>query len=205
MKLIALSLFFTLALEARTLVPRSFSTNFEESIISVATGKEKKSYGKIDYKFPGQIRYQVTSPEESASTFVTNNKTSWYYRPPFVKGEEGEVTIQKATNLPLTKFLDSMQSGLDKSKQFTPKYQGNDLVLVFSKEAQKETNLKEVILTSAKPAVSTEKLKDFQKMTLVYTDGRKVNLKFVDFHEDPNLSAGHFEFKIPEKTRITNQ
>lgn len=201
-------LFLTLLIPSITfangIVPAAFSTNFEESITSVATGKEKKSFGKIDYKFPGHIRYEVTSPEESASIFVTNNKTSWYYRPPFVKGEQGEVTIQKATNLPLTKFLDSMKSGFENSKHMTHKYDGNKLVLSFSKEAQKDTHLKEVVMEAPKPAKDVKSLKEFEKITLVYDDGRKVNLKFVDFQENADFKPGHFEFKVPEKTKVTN-
>lgn len=188
---------------AKSLVPASFSTHFEENIVSMASGKEKKSFGKIDYKFPGHIRYEVTSPE--ATTFVTNPQKSWYYRPPFIAGEEGEVRIQKTSNLPLAKFLDSMKDGLEKSKHFTHKYQGQDLILTFNKDSQKEINLKEVILHATKEAKLVEKLKDFEKLTLVYNDARKVNLKFIDFKEDANFSGDHFIFSVPAKTKISNQ
>ena len=187
---------------AKSLVPAAFSTNFEESIVSMATGKEKKSYGKIDYKFPGHIRYEVTSPEPS--TFVTNPQKSWYYRPPFVEGEQGEVRVQKASNLPLSKFLDSMKDGIEKSKQFTPKYQGNDLVLTFNTGAQKEFNLKEVILHGSKDAKTIEKFKEFVKLTLVYNDGRRVVLNFIDFKDDAGFGPNHFIFNVPPKTKVTN-
>ena len=168
----------------------------------VKCGKEKKSFGKIDYKFPGNIRFEITSP--NASTFVSNPQKSWYYVPPFVEGEQGQVTIQKSTKLPLTKFLDSIRNGLDGSKLFTYKYEGKNLVLTFVKTVQKELTLKEVTFHAVKEAKLVEKMSEFEKMTLVYADGRKVNLKFLELKEETSFPAKHFEFTPPAKTKVIN-
>jgi len=202
MKILFLFLLASSASFAKSFVPGSFSANFEESILSMATGKEKKSFGKIDYKFPGNIRFEITSP--NASTFVSNPQKSWYYVPPFVEGEQGQVTIQKSTKLPLTKFLDSIRNGLDGSKLFTYKYNGKDLVLTFVKTVQKELTLKEVTFHAIKEAKLVEKMSDFEKMTLVYADGRKVNLKFLELKEETSFPAKHFEFTPPAKTKVIN-
>lgn len=205
MKTILLLTFLSFSLHAKTLVPKSFSANFEESIVSVATGKEKKTYGKISYKYPAHIRYEVTRPEESEASFVSNGKTSWYYRPPFVKGEKGEVTIQKAQNLPLAKFLDSLQTGIEKSKQYSAKYDGKSLILAFNKASEKDTKIKEVILEASKDAKSVSSLKEFEKMVLVKSDGQKLTYKFSDFHESENFKPSDFEFVVPENTKITKE
>ncbi len=202
MKILILLLLASSASFAKSFVPSSFSANFEESILSMATGKEKKSFGKIDYKFPGNIRFEITSP--NASTFVSNPQKSWYYVPPFVEGEQGQVTIQKSTKLPLTKFLDSIRNGLEGSKLFTYKYEGKDLVLTFVKTVQKELTLKEVTFHAVKEAKLVEKMSDFEKMTLVYADGRKVNLKFLELKEETSFPAKHFEFTAPAKTKVIN-
>ena len=202
MKILFLFLLASSASFAKSFVPGSFSANFEESILSMATGKEKKSFGKIDYKFPGNIRFEITSP--NASTFVSNPQKSWYYVPPFVEGEQGQVTIQKSTKLPLTKFLDSIRNGLDGSKLFTYKYNGRDLVLTFVKTVQKELTLKEVTFHAIKEAKLVEKMSEFEKMTLVYADGRKVNLKFLELKEETSFPAKHFEFTPPAKTKVIN-
>lgn len=202
MKIFLLSLLITTSSFAKGFVPGSFTANFEESIISMATGKEKKSFGKIDYKFPGNIRFEITSP--NASTFVSNPQKSWYYVPPFVKGEQGQVTIQKSNKLPLTKFLDSIKNGIEGSKLFTHKYVGKDLILTFVKTVQKELTLKEVTFHAAKDAKSVTKLAEFERMTLVYADGRKVNLKFIELKEDVSFQAKNFEFTPPAKTKIVN-
>jgi outer membrane lipoprotein-sorting protein len=202
MKILFLFLLASSASFAKSFVPGSFSANFEESILSMATGKEKKSFGKIDYKFPGNIRFEITSP--NASTFVSNPQKSWYYVPPFVEGEQGQVTIQKSTKLPLTKFLDSIRNGLDGSKLFTYKYEGKNLVLTFVKTVQKELTLKEVTFHAIKEAKLVEKMSEFEKMTLVYADGRKVNLKFLELKEETSFPAKHFEFTPPAKTKVIN-
>lgn len=201
MKIFLLCLLVTTVSFAKSFVPGSFTANYEESLMSV-TGKEKKSFGKIDYKFPGHIRYEVISP--NPSTFVSNPQKSWYYVPPFVEGEQGQVTVQKSSKLPLTKFLDSIKNGIEGSKLFTHKYSGKDLILTFVKTVQKEITLKEVTFHATKDAKSVEKMSEFEKMTLIYVDGRKVNLKFLELKEDTSFPAGHFEFKVPAKTKVIN-
>lgn len=202
MKYLFVILFPALAF-AKNFMPSSFSANFEESFISVATGKEKKSFGKIDYKYPGHIRFEKTSTDPSI--FVSNPGKSWYYVPPFVEGEQGQVTITNSSKLPLTKFLDSIKDGFKGSKLFTHKYEDKNLVLAFNKEAQRELTLKNVILHSKKDAKNIEKLSEVEKLTLTYDDGRKVILKFLELKENVSFSKEHFVFKIPPQTKITNQ
>jgi len=202
MKSLLLSFLISFSAFGKGFVPSSFSANFEESIISKATGKERKSFGKVDYKFPSNIRFEVVSPE--ASLFVSNPLKSWYYLPPFISGEQGQVTIQKSSKLPLTKFLDSIREGVEGSKMFTPKYQGKDLILTFTKTSREETGLKEVILHGTKDAKAIQKLSEFEKLTLVKADGQTVNLKFIDLKEDPSFQPRHFEFTVPDKTKIIN-
>ncbi|HXH75678.1 MAG TPA: outer membrane lipoprotein carrier protein LolA [Bacteriovoracaceae bacterium] len=194
---------FSLCVQANTksFMPNSFSANFEESFQSMATGKEKKSYGKIDYKYPGNIRFEKKDPDPS--TFVSNPQKSWYYVPPFVAGEDGQVTIQKSSKLPLTKFLDSIKNGIEGSKMFTAEYKGKELVLTFKKEMQKEMALKQVVLQGSKDAKEVKGLDEFEKLTLVYADGRKVNLKFIELKQDAEFAAGHFNFVVPGKTKVT--
>jgi outer membrane lipoprotein-sorting protein len=201
MKIFLFLAFLPQILFAKNFVPSSFSTNFEESSLSSTTGKEKKSFGKIDYKYPGQIYFQVTSP--NPTTFVSNTEKSWYYTPAFVAGEQGEVTIQKSSKLPLTKFLDSIREGLENSKMFTTKFEGKKLTLVFLPGVQKEMTLKEVVLESSKEAKTAEKLSDFEKLTLHYLNGQIVNLKFVELKEEVIFPGQHFTFIVPPKTKVT--
>ena len=196
----------TLSLAA-SFVPESFSSNFEESYVSALSGKEKKSFGKIDYQYPGHIRLEKTSPD--ASTFVANPEKSWYYVPPFVskakkaKTEKGQVTIQESNKLVITKFLDALRNGLEGNKLFSHKFDKNKIVFTFDSAIQKEMNLKQAILIADSDAKKIKSLKEFERLELVYTDGKKINTKFVDLKEGVKFAKSHFEFEIPSNTNVT--
>lgn len=195
---IIMKLFFAVALLvpslsfAKGFVPSSFNANYEETVKS-ATGKTKKSYGKIDYKFPGHLRFEVTS--EPKSLFVVNPQKAWLYQPAFVKGEKDQVTIQKSANLPLIKFLDSVKDGLENSKLFTTKYVKNDIILTFAKTIQKEMGFEEVTLHAAKDAKEVKELSGFENITLKHINKNKTNIKLIDIKENVSFPAGHFEFR----------
>lgn len=194
-----LALLLPLQVFAKGFVPNSFSANYEETMVS-ATGKEKKSFGKIDYKFPGQLRFEVTSPVQSL--FVVNPKKTWLYQPAFVKGEKDQVTIQKSANLPIIKFLDSVKDGVEGSKIFTAKYVKNDLVLTFVKTIQKEMRLEGVTLHANKDAKEVKELKGFESFTLNHLNKTKSKIKLIDLKEDVSFPPGNFEFKPSANTKV---
>lgn len=186
---------------AKGFVPSSFSANYEENLVS-ATGKKKKSFGKIDYKFPGHLRFEVTSPVPSL--FVVNPQKTWFYQPAFVKGEKDQVTIQKSSNLPLIKFLDSVKNGLENSKLFTTKYIKNDIVLTFVKTIQKEMGFEEVILHGNKDAKEIKELSGFENITLKHINKNKTNIKLIDIKENVTFPPGNFEFTPSANTKVIN-
>lgn len=199
MNIIIVTLLFSSLSFAKNFVPTSFSSNYEETLKS-ATGKEKKSFGKIDYKFPGHLRFEVTSPIQSL--FVVNPKKTWFFQPAFVKGEKDQVTIQKTSNLPLIKFLDSVKDGIENSKIFTAKYDKNDLILTFNAATQKEMGIEEVTLHANKDAKSVEDIKGFETLTLKHTNKNKTNIKLIDLKENTAFPASHFEFRPSSNTKI---
>jgi outer membrane lipoprotein carrier protein len=200
MKIFLLLLILPLHTFAKGFVPDSFSANYEESVVSLVTGKEKKSFGKIDYKFPGSLRFEVTSPVPTL--FVVNPKKSWLFQPAHVKGEKDQVTIQKASNLPLIKFLDSVKDGIEKSKLFTTKYGKNDITLTFVKTIQKEMGFIEVVLHSEKAAKEITTLKGLNKITLKNINGSQTNIKLLDLKENVSFSPKHFIFTPSPNTKI---
>lgn len=201
--LLIFALFFPILTFAKSFVPNSFSANYEESITSLVTGKEKKSFGKIDYKFPGNLRFEVTSPVHTL--FVVNPKKSWLYQPSRVKGEKDQVTVQRSTNLPLIRFLDSVKSGIENSKLFTTKFNQNDLTLTFVKTIQKEMGFIEVVLHADKDAKDIKELNGFQKITLNQINGSKINIKLIDMKENVNFPLGNFEFSPSANTKVITQ
>lgn len=184
---------------AKNFVPSSFTANYEENLTSV-TGKQKKSFGKIDYKFPGHLRFEVTSPVPSL--FVVNPKKTWFYQPAFVKGEKDQVTVQKSSNLPLIKFLDSVKDGIENSKLFTVKYEKSNLVLKFVKTIQKDMGFEEVVLHASTDAKDVKELRGFENITLKHTNRNKTNIKLIDLKENATFPPGNFEFTPSANTKV---
>lgn len=187
---------------AKGFVPNSFSANFEESHLS-QTGSIKSTYGKIDYKFPGHLRFEVTKP--NPTLLVVNPKKSWHYQPAFdPKKEKDQVHVQKSSNLPIIKFLDSVKNGIDSSKLFTTKYNKDILTLSFVKTIQQEMGFVEVILHAGqgKEAKSIKELAGFEKITLVKIDKTKINLILSDIKENVAFPPGNFEFKPSANMKV---
>lgn len=185
---------------AKSFVPTSFSANYEETIKSLISKKEKKSFGKIDYKFPGHLRFEVTQP--NPTLFVVNPQKSWLFQPAFAKGEKDQVTVQKSSNLPIIKFLDSVKDGIESSKLFTTKYAKNDVTLTFVKTIRKEMGFQEVVLHANKDAKEIKELGGFERITLTKIDGSKTNIRLIDIKENVSFPPGNFEYKPSANTKV---
>jgi outer membrane lipoprotein-sorting protein len=202
LKFLLFTLLVSFTAMAEDFLPASFSADYEESFKSAATGKEKKSTGKIDYKYPRHIRFEVASPDPSS--FVANPKTSWYYTPPFVDGEEGQVVIQRSEDLVLTKFLDSLKNGAKTNAAYTVQFKKAQLVLTFSPALKKDLQMVQAILTAKSgEAAKATNLGAFQELELVHSNGRRVKMKFLEFRPGVTFDDKHFEFRVPRKTKVT--
>ena len=123
-------------------LPQSFSSKFEQEYVSTLKGKTKKGNGTVEYKYPGQIRFQTNTP--STVIFVSNGVKSWYYRAPFIEEEEGEVTESSAKegSSIYIKFFDSLKNGLVSNSLYDVK-KGEPTTLIFKPKAAKELGIKE--------------------------------------------------------------
>ena len=146
------------------------------------------------------MRFEVTSP--TPSLFVVNPQKTWLYQPAFVKGEKDQVTVQKSSNLPLIKFLDSVKDGVENSKLFKSKYVKNDLVLTFDKTIQKEMGFVEVILHANKDSREVKELRGFENITLKHLNKNKTSIKLIDLKEEVNFPIGNFEFTPSANTKV---
>lgn len=203
MKLILIALILPTLSFAKGFVSTSFTAQYEESQKSIVSGKVRKILGTIDYKFPGNIRLQITSDPQI--TFVANKEHAWYYTPASVKGEQGQVSISKGGEHPVTKFLDSVQNGIEGSKIFTTKWEGQDLKLTFTPEAQKEYSLKEVVLHAKDTSKSLSSIQNFDLITLNNVSSATTSIRFIEIKEGVNFPAKHFVFIVPPKTKTTTK
>jgi outer membrane lipoprotein-sorting protein len=182
-------------------LPPSFSSDYEESYLSTTQKKEVKSSGKIDYKFPHQIRFEVIKPD--SSIFVSNADKSWYYTPPFIEGEEGQVVIQKSNELVLVKLLDELKEGLVSNKNYDVKFLKNEAQLIFKEKRVQELKVNKVVLKANSDASKIKTFDGFSGIDLFYTSGQVIHLVFKNLKTNAVFPDNHFIFNIPKNTKIS--
>ena len=184
-------------------LPQSFSAKFEQEYISILKGNTKKGQGLIDYKYPSNIRFETSTP--SQVLFVSNGVKSWYYRAPFIEGEEGEVTESKANEASSVyiKFFDSLKNGLSANSLYDVKNAGDGMhVITFKAKVAKEFGIKEAVLTFN--SIKDKEFGALKKIDILFPDGKKSTLIFVDLKVNPSFDAQKFNFVAPPKTRKSN-
>lgn len=191
-----------LASEVRAeFLPQNFTSKFEQEYISTLKGKTKRGTGVIEYKYPGQIRFETDTP--STVIFATNGIKAWYYRGPFIEGEQGEVTESSAKEgaSVYIKFFDILKNGLS-SNSFYDVKKASSITLTFKQKVSKDFGIKQSVLyfsDSSKP--SFDKI---EAIDLVFNDGKKSKLKFVELKINTNIPSERFNFTAPPNTKKTN-
>lgn len=181
-------------------LPQSFSSKFEQEYVSTLKGKAKKGQGSIEYKYPGQIRFETNTP--STVIFASNGVKAWYYRAPFIEGEQGEVTETSAKegSTIYIKFFDSLKNGLVSNDYYSVR-NGQPSKIIFKAKAEKELGISEADLSFKG---NGQKFEDLQLIELTFADGKKSKLKFVDLKTNHNPGADRFNFTPPANTKKVN-
>ncbi len=195
--LCALILFSTIPTlkAAENFLPQTFSADFEQVQVSALSGKEKKSQGHIEYKFPSHIRFEVQKPD--VIIFVSNPEKTWYYTAPFIAGEAGELTIKPTGKLALSKFFDALKQGLKANYLYTIKDKDGSTELSFTKRSQEELGI-------AKATLFFNKKKEFAALNtieLLKSDKSKVKLLLTGMKLNTELGKERFNFQAPPNTR----
>lgn len=204
MKLISsIFCFLYLSVASADFLPHGFSAKFEQEYVSILKGTLKKGQGLIDYKYPSNIRFETSTP--SQVIFVSNGTKSWYYRAPFIEGEEGEVTESKGQegSSIYIKFFDSLKNGLSANSLYDVKYAGDGIhIIAFKNKTAKEFGIKEAMLTFN--TAKNKEFSDLKKIDLLFPDGKKSTLRFVDLKINPEFDSQKFNFVAPLKTKKVN-
>lgn len=181
---------------AAAFLPSSFRAHYTQEEKSIATGRIKKSDGMIEYRMPGRIRFEITSP--NVVTFVGNPKKTWFYTAPAIEGEPGEVTISGSSNHPILKFFDVLsKGGLENSESYKVKKDNGIVTLDFVKNAQDDFGL-----TSAKLSMGDKYLfPSLSEIAVTLTDGKTIRLKLSKLEPNVGLPDSRFKFEIPANTK----
>lgn len=179
---------------------QDFKLNFEQKYKSKISNREKVSQGLLIYSFPKKIRIEIEKPDPV--TFVSNGVKSWYYRPPFMEGEPGEVIVNQggeSLNL-LATFFDSLQKGFEKNEVFDVKKSENTVLLNFKTEYRKKVKVKNATLVFSDKSYDLSKI---QKMTLIYDNDEKGEFAIVKY-ESLVADKKTFDFVVPPNTKVSN-
>ena len=154
--------------------PSKFSATFTQEYKSAVTGKVKRSDGSIDYQFPGMLRFEMQKP--SPIIFITRENQSWFYRPPFNKGELGETKYNVPGGLALPRFFDSLSKGLRNNEFFkVKKLNKKTTEILFNKSSQVELTIKKAkILFRNRKQI----FKNIQEIELHYVDNKVTKILF---------------------------
>ncbi len=180
-------------------LPSSFTAKFEQEYVSTLKGKVKKGTGSIEYQYPGQIRFETTTP--STVIFVSNGSRSWYYRAPFIEGEQGEVTESNAKDgsSVYIKFFDSLKNGLTSNSYYDVKASEAPL-LTFMQSAQEELGIKSSRLYFK---AKTQNFQEIDTIELIFKDGKSSKLKLIDLKTNVGGGSSRFNFIAPPNTKTT--
>jgi outer membrane lipoprotein-sorting protein len=179
-------------------VPSAFKVEFEQVQVSSLTKRERKSAGEMKYKAPNKLFFSVSSPDEVV--FVTDGVLTYYYTPPFIEGEAGELTIQESSDNVLSRFFGSLSHGLATNPSYAvEKKSGKQALIKFEETIARDLGVKtaEFFFKGSKQEFS-----QIQKIHLAQLDGTELTLNFKKIQTDIKLDDTVFDFTPPANTKI---
>lgn len=191
--LILLGSFSLLAKES--FVPRTFKAEFVKKEKALLSGKLLKSSGEVFYQYPSRIRLEFKGKDQSI--FVSNPFKTFYYKPPPFEGVPGELTVNKSNNYPLSKFFDSLRSGLKSNELYSVKKGDKLMDITFTDKGTKELKILSARLFFKKTLVFTE----LEKVQIELDSKKKLNFEFSSIVTNPKFDKNLFTFNPPKNTR----
>ena len=187
-----------LAIGAKPFLPPSFRAEYEQTIKKKISGKLKKSYGNIEYLYPGNIRFEQIQPENVI--WVSNPQTTWFYQAPFIKEEPGSLRISQTGKDSPSKIFDFLKNGLHDNDAYTVKQNSSNIELRFNPK-RVQTKFAKAILTFKGPHL----FKNLNSITMVEKNGYPLKLLFKSIQTHTGVKPKHFIFMPPPNTRIEGQ
>ncbi|MEI8348328.1 MAG: outer-membrane lipoprotein carrier protein LolA [Pseudomonadota bacterium] len=181
------------------LMPNSFTAKFEQVYQSALTGRENRSQGTLEYLYPGNIRFEIQRPD--ALVFTSNSQKSWYYKPPFIEKESGELIIKSSGDMVLNRFFDSLRKGLQSNSDYQVKQESGIYHLTFKEKLAQASGVKEAFLNFKEG--KKNKFSQMESIELKKEDGTKVKFILSEIIENPKITVDRFIFTPPPNTKVT--
>ena len=172
-------------------VPRKFKATFTQEYKSQITGKIRSGNGTLDYEFPSKLRFEMIKPDPII--FITNMAQNWYYRPPYIQGEKGELKKNVKGGNVFADFFDSLSEGLKTNTYYRVSISKSRADITFSQDHGPELGLKGAKLLF-KPTGNFEFL-NLKEINLIYLDGRETKILFNSLSSISSFPKSHFYFQ----------
>jgi outer membrane lipoprotein-sorting protein len=185
---------------SKVFLPKSFRAKFTQQFKRSLHGKTKENNGVLDYRSPGNFRFELKG--KTNMIVVSNPLKTWHYKPPFIKGQRGELKISATKKSTFVSFFDMISSGLKSNKDYKVSEVDGGVKLVFAEEKVKEIGIREGFLYFQKG-----KKRVFENLTsfsLVYKNGKNAKFIFSKIEINKIFTTKHFEFHAPPGTRKSN-
>lgn len=185
-------------------IPSQFEVKFEQKIIAL-DNKEKITKGTLKYRFPGQIRMEISEPEGQRMTFVSNKEQSWHYTPPFIEGEKGEGIVEKSNQKLISGLFDVLRQGLKNNEHYKVKAIKGLTEISFLKPTQDKLGMDHVELQFKGP--KNDSLAEVKELKIYYVgdDQKDVTFLFTVFNGEVKLDDKVFIYEFPVGTNITKK
>lgn len=181
-------------------LPQSFRAKFTQKFKRSLHGKTKENNGTLDYRSPGNFRFELRG--KTNMIVVSNPMKTWHYKPPFIKGERGELKVSATKKNTFVSFFEMISHGLKTNNDYTVAEIEGGVKLTFSKDRVKEIGIKEGILFfKEKKKRLFENLESF---ALTYKNGKNAKFIFSKIEINKLFTTKHFEFHAPPGTRKSN-
>lgn len=172
-------------------IPKKFTAEFTQEYKSQVSGKIKKGNGTLDYEFPSKLRFEMIKPDPII--FITNMTFNWYYRPPFIKGEKGELKKNVKGGNVFADFFDSLSVGLKDNDYYKVNVVKDKANIYFSESHRSELGLKSAILWFRNSL--NKRFTNVKEITLIYLDGRETKIIFDSLKQAKSFPSDRFIFK----------
>lgn len=194
--------FFSFSAFSQRFFGDSFSVEYAETGTSY-NGKKTETIGKIDYKYPANLRMEISKPHNTV--LVISKDQHWHYQAPMVETEKGLVTIDKNVNFPILKIFDSIYFGLKENDIYSYLNDGKEISLILKEKARKGLGVEKIILKSAKGTKDLKKLSEVEELTILKSNTDFKVMRFLRFKDDAGFNKDHFIFQVPKNTKVQNK
>lgn len=185
-----------LEIEKKYVGAKTLEAEFTQVSHVQMTGAKKESSGMIMLTHPNKFRWETLKPDKNL--LVTDGKKFWFYTPPFVEGERGQV-IEKKTAEVQSEMANLLLSGaFSKVKDVTieqiseTKYKLHPKLGVAGtvKVAEIEINPKKSLI---------------ENVRLEHDGGNKVEIKLAKIKLGEKMDEGFFRFVTPPGTDVIKE